>query len=117
MRIVRPAVSLPVPEMRLHPGPPLFSVHAKLRGEHLFAEHYRALPEVRRAELGEALGRFYAELHRLEPAMMERAGARRVLTWQSADVIRARAIPALVPELRGRAMEAVGAYERLSPDP
>lgn len=117
LKIIRPAVSLPVPEMQLHHGPPLFSKHVKLKGEHLLGEHYQALSEDRRTSLGEALGCFYAELHCLPPATMEASGAGPVEAWQPPNVIRARAVPALPPELRACAMATVEAFERLPADP
>lgn len=42
--LVRPAVTLPVPDLVLFREPRLHSRHAKLPGEHLLAPHYEALP-------------------------------------------------------------------------
>lgn len=61
LRLVRPAVSLPVPAPQVFAGPPLFSRHEKLPGGYLLGEDYRRLDEPARQAVGDALGRFYAE--------------------------------------------------------
>src|SRR5579863_8756027 len=48
---VRPALSLPVPDLRIHAGPPLFSSHVKLLGTQLEVEDYAQLPERARQQL------------------------------------------------------------------
>ena len=40
LAVIRPAVTMPVPDLTLHPGPPLFSRHRKLKGEHLLRAQY-----------------------------------------------------------------------------
>ncbi|MGQ9368230.1 phosphotransferase [Azospirillum sp. ST 5-10] len=117
LAIVRPSVSLAVPDMDLHDGPPLFSRHGKLPGGHLLREHYERLPEGGRVRLGADLGRFYAELHRLDAAVMAAAGAGPVEAWQPPDVVRTKAVPALPRTLRDRALGIVEACERLPADP
>ena len=47
----RPKLTLPVPRMRLHDGPPLFSEHAKLPGATLPAAGYARLGEAARGRL------------------------------------------------------------------
>jgi len=117
LRLVRPAVSLPVPDLALVEGPPLFSRHAKIPGEHLLAEHYAGLPDDARRRLAEDLARFHAGLHRLDPGRMAAAGAGPVEAWGRADRIGARALPALPPELRPAAERLLDAYGRLPPEP
>src|SRR5688572_25743705 len=53
--LVRPRVTLPVPDLRLVREPRLHSIHPKLRGEHLLAVAYATLPEAVRAGLAEDL--------------------------------------------------------------
>lgn len=84
---VRPAVTMPVPELELLSGTPLFSRHAKLKGAHLVTAQYDRLSERSRQELAVALARFYAELHRLDPREMEARGALPVESWMAADDI------------------------------
>lgn len=115
--LVRPAVPLPVPDLTLVEGPPLFSRHAKIPGEHLLAEHYAGLPDEARRRLAEDLARFHAGLHRLDPARMAAAGAGPVEAWGGAERIGAKALPALPPELRPAAERLLDAYGRLPPEP
>ncbi len=115
--LVRPAVPLPVPDLALEEGPPLFSRHVKIPGEHLLAEHYAGLPEEARRRLAEDLARFHAGLHRLDPGRMAAAGAGPVEDWGGAGRIGTRALPALTPELRPAAERLLDAYGRLPPEP
>ncbi|OHV83614.1 phosphotransferase family protein [Rhizobium sp. LCM 4573] len=117
LAVIRPAVSLPVPDLRIHPGPPLFSRHEKLSGEHLVTAEYEALPEAARQKLGQALGRFYAEIHGIDDRQMADAGARPIKPWLSPDEIRAKALPALPEELCALAASTIDAFETLGPDP
>lgn len=117
LALIRPAVSMAVPDMTIHEGPPLFSSHGKLKGEHLLAPDYEKLDEGARRRLGDDLGRFYAELHRLDIGRMTAAGAASTPAWRTPEQIRARALPLLPPELRDPAERTVSAFERLPPDP
>jgi Ser/Thr protein kinase RdoA (MazF antagonist) len=117
LRIVRPAVRLPVPDLFIHPGPPVFSRHEKLRGAYLLPDVYESLDEAARARLGAALGAFYRDLHRLDPDFMVSRGATQVEPWQSPGEIRRKAVPSLPQELRAWAAAALDAFERLPPDP
>ncbi|MDR3409249.1 MAG: aminoglycoside phosphotransferase family protein [Methylovirgula sp.] len=117
LAVARPALSLAVPDLQLHEGPPLFSSHLKLKGRQIEAEDYAKLPEAARERLGENLARFYAELHALEPARMKLAGAVPIAPWHEPETVRARALP-LVPHKRARlARNLIEAYENLPPDP
>lgn len=114
---VRPMLTLPVPDLTLHAGPPLFSRHEKLEGEHLLAADYARLPEAARERLAADLARFYAELHGIAVEEMAAAGAEPVAAWgEPADVLE-RAWPALPTELRAFAERAVAAWSRLPADP
>ncbi len=117
LAVIRPQISMPVPDLRIVRGPPLFSVHEKLKGVHLVTADYDRLPEVARQRLGEMLGRFYAELQRLDQAEMLAAGAGPVGPWQTADAMRERALPLLTADTRQRAAAAIDAFEQLPPDP
>ncbi|MGK9167272.1 aminoglycoside phosphotransferase family protein [Inquilinus limosus] len=117
LAVSRPAVSLPVPDLVLVEGPPLFSRHTKIPGEHLLTAQYHQLPEEARWRLAEDLARFHAELHRLDPGRMAAAGAGPVEAWGTADDIRARALPALAPDLRAEAERVLAAYGQLPPEP
>jgi Ser/Thr protein kinase RdoA (MazF antagonist) len=114
---VRPTVSLAVPDMRIHDGPPLFSHHEKLKGEHLLPDEYRALPDGARTRLAETMARFYADLHGLDRERMVAAGAVPVKQWRTPAEVRERALPVISPDLHAHAEEIVDARERLPPDP
>jgi Ser/Thr protein kinase RdoA (MazF antagonist) len=114
--VIRPRVSLPVPDMALHEGPPLFSRHEKLKGEHLLTAQYELLAEQSRTRLADDLACFYGELHAIEQAPLVAAGAA-PLVWSPVEIIRAKVGPVLPPELRSFAEETLSAYERLPPDP
>jgi aminoglycoside phosphotransferase (APT) family kinase protein len=114
---VRPAVTMPVPDITLHDGPPLFSRHHKLRGEHLVTDQYARLPDEARQQLAARMAQFYTELHRLDHAKMEAAGARPILPWLSPDEILAKAFPVLDDKLRSFAEQTVSAWRDLPPDP
>ncbi len=117
LRLVRPAVSLPVPAPQVFAGPPLFSRHEKLPGGYLLGEDYRRLDEPARQAVGDALGRFYAELHRLPPARMRAVGALPVHPWESPAAMRRRALPLLPAAWRERAERLVREYAKLPADP
>lgn len=116
LAVIRPAVSLPVPDLVLEEGPPLFSRHSKIPGEHLLTEHYAELPEEARRRLAEDLAGFYAGLHGLDLDRMVAAGAEPE-AWGTSEEIGAKALPALTPELRPTAERLLVAYDRLPPDP
>ncbi|MBX5042839.1 aminoglycoside phosphotransferase family protein [Rhizobium lentis] len=115
--IVRPSLSMAVPDMRIHDGPPIFSSHAKLEGEHLIAEDYDALAVGDRQRLADDLARFYAELHALDADRLRAAGAGAILPWQSPEVVREKALPRLPPEIKRFAEAVVSDFQALPPDP
>lgn len=114
---LRPHVSIRVPDLRLHDGTPLFSEHAIIPGEHLETAHYDVLPEQARQALGEALARFYADLHALNRGRMQAAGARPIERWLDADAIAAKALPLLPQALLAFATETLAGWRDLPPDP
>ncbi len=117
LAVVRPAVTMPVPDLTLHPGPPLFSRHVKLQGEQLLARHYERLPAAPRERLAADMALFYAELHRLAAGAMAAAGALPIEPWLPPDDILGRVWPLLSPDLRRYAERTVAAWQRLPPDP
>lgn len=108
---------MPVPDMRLHPGPPLFSSHPKLPGEHLTKAHYSSLSEASQRLLGEHMGRFYAELHAIDQTTLIGAGALPLKPWTSPGDIRVKVIPMLPAELQALGKETIAAFEALPVDP
>jgi hypothetical protein len=117
LAVVRPAVTMPVPDLTLHPGPPPFSRHEKLKGEHLVSARYDRVPKCARQRLAEQLALFYAELHGLDPSIVEAAGAGPVAAWLSPEAILSNALPVLPAPLRAIAERTVSAWQDLPPDP
>jgi Ser/Thr protein kinase RdoA (MazF antagonist) len=108
---------MPVPDLTLHPDPPLFSRHVKLAGEHLLTCHYELLQDGPRQRLAADMALFYAELHSLAARDMEAAGARPIEPWLPPEDILRRAWPALAAGLRRYAKRTVSTWQNLPPDP
>jgi aminoglycoside phosphotransferase (APT) family kinase protein len=117
LEIVRPNVSMPVPDIRLHEGPPVFSSHLKLRGAHLLADGYARLSDASRRNIAEKLALFYAELHGISPSLMAAAGALPLPPWQRAQDILEKALPHIAPEHHAWARETLKAWTSLAEDP
>ncbi len=117
LAVVRPALRMPVPDMRIHEGPPLFSSHQKIRGQHLLSADYASLPNTARDRLAADIARFYFELHCLPVDRMTAAGAAPIAPWQCPYAMRAKALPALPAEFRHAATDIISAYEQLAADP
>ncbi|AHG44649.1 aminoglycoside gentamicin resistance protein [Rhizobium leguminosarum bv. trifolii CB782] len=115
--IVRPSLSMAVPDMHIHDGPPIFSSHAKLDGEHLITEDYDALGQGVRRHLADDLARFYAELHDVDADRLRQAGVGAIQPWQSPEAVRTKALPLLPPDIRGFAEPVIADFEALPPDP
>lgn len=117
LAVVHPAVTVRVPRPVFHPGPPAFSRHEKIPGEHLTPARYERLPGDARARLAADLARLYAELHALDGRTMAAAGASPVRPWLPPAEIRRLAGSALAPGLRAWAEETLAAWEALPADP
>lgn len=117
LAIIHPAVTLPVPNMTLHDGPPLFSRHDKLRGGYLEPSRYAELTEPARDRLAQDLALFYAQLHALPAAALEAAGADPIKPWIDPDDILRRAWALLSEPLRRYAERTIAAWRALPPDP
>jgi len=114
---IRPALEMPVPDMALFEGPPLFSCHDKLAGDYLTPDAWAALSEPGRARIAGQLARFYAELHALDLGQMTGLGDGAIAAWLPVDEIARKALPLLPRSLRRRGEEALCVYDRLPPDP
>ncbi|WP_167514696.1 phosphotransferase family protein [Mesorhizobium intechi] len=114
---VRPLVMTPVPDMRIHSGPPLFSMHGKLPGRTLEPADYAKLDDTARARLADDLALFFADLHAIDPCVMRAAGAEQVGWWDTQQDTLATVWPLLPPELRREAEAAIKAYHEVGPDP
>lgn len=115
--VIRPAVTMPVPDIRLVDAPRTFSCHQKLKGGYLETPHYARLPDEARADLAQRLARFYVDLHGLDMDMMRAAGAGPVETWSQPDEVRDKALPFLSGELKTQAERIIASWADLPPDP
>ncbi len=117
LALIGPAVTMRVPALSLHDGPPLFSRHGKLPGEHLLAADYAKLTEAQRGGLASAMARFYAELHAMDQDRFAAAGAGEVSPWLAPEDALRRAWPVLPETLRAFAERTAAAWAALPPDP
>ncbi|HEY1415748.1 MAG TPA: aminoglycoside phosphotransferase family protein [Caulobacteraceae bacterium] len=117
LEAIRPRLSMPVPEMTVFEEPPVFSRHRMLAGDYLTPAACAALSETGRERIAGQLARFYAELHALDRTRLAALGAGPIAGWLSTAEIAKKALPLLPEDFRRRGEEALGAYERLSPDP
>lgn len=114
---VRPRLSMAVPDMTIHEGPPLFSLHGKLPGQTLDRHGYAKLDEAARRRLAGDIALFLAELHAIDKAVMRAAGALPVDWWDIEDATLAPVWPLLPEHVRGQAQAAVVEFRALTPDP
>jgi aminoglycoside phosphotransferase (APT) family kinase protein len=114
---VRPFVRMPVPDMSIESGPPLFSVHAKLAGAMLEPADYLRLSEIARAHLAEEVADFLTALHAIDAERMQAAGAEPIGLWDARDSTLAPVWPLLPDDVRHAARAAIAAYRDLGPDP
>jgi aminoglycoside phosphotransferase (APT) family kinase protein len=117
LAFVRPRLTMPVPDMTLIEGPPLFSRHPKLIGDHLTTDVYVAVSERGRDRIASQLALFYVELHALDRAEISSLGVGPIAPWLPIEEIARKALPRLPDDVRPRAVAALDAYGRLSPDP
>lgn len=115
--VVRPRVAMAVPDMTLHEGPPLFSLHPKLPGGTLECDGYARLDEHARRALAGDLARFFAELHAIDPEIMRAAGALPAGAWDTDDATLAPVLPLLPEPVRDAARAVIAEYRALPPDP
>jgi len=113
---LRPHVTLPVPEMTLHEGPPLFSLHAKLPGVRLEHDDYLRLDDAQRRRLASDLARFFAELHTIPPPEMRAAGAEPVEWWDTRVETLEPVWNTLPADGAQPARETIAAYRQLAFD-
>ena len=116
LALVRPAVTLPVPDLSLVDGPPVCTRHRLIPGTPLVTAGYSTLLEHARDRLAADLALLHAEIHALPRSALEAAGATPVPPWDPAT-IRARALPHLAPDARAWAEAVIDRADRLPPDP
>lgn len=117
LHIIRSRLSMPVPDMRLHKGPPVFSAHVKLKGKYLLAEGYARLSTAQRQDLAGKLALFYAELHAISVSLMTKAGALPLPPWHRKEDILEKALPHISLKYHAWARETLDKWAALPADP
>jgi hypothetical protein len=117
LEIIRPKVAMPVPDISLHEGPPVFSSHAKLKGRYLLCDGYSKLSDASRQELADKLALFYAELHGIRTGLMIKAGALPLPPWRGIGDILEKAQPLIAPEHHAWARGTLEEWANLPNDP
>jgi aminoglycoside phosphotransferase (APT) family kinase protein len=110
LALIGPRVPMPVPDMRLHEAPVLFSEHRMIPGEMIETPQYEVLNEAQRQAFAEKLAGFYAALHAIPVAEAIAVGAVPKPGWLGPAELVALADDKLEPELRDFARRVVAAY-------
>jgi aminoglycoside phosphotransferase (APT) family kinase protein len=116
LRLIRAHVDLPVPEMVLHPGPPLLSQHRIIAGNYLLTEDYAKLDTPARNRLAEKLARLHAQLHAIPHESARAAGAEPIVPWLPPDEILSAGRRHLPADLQPLLEATIGAFVAASPD-
>lgn len=117
LRLIRPRVTLPVPDLEFFEVPQPFSKHTKLKGEHLVTALYEELSHSVKQRLAGDIARFYTELHTIDPAIIQAAGAMPIEPWPAPDLILAGIRPHLAKTLLVKAEKTLDEWTRLADDP
>ena len=117
LTVLHPRLTMAVPDPVIFDGPPLFSAHEKLRGDHLLAADYARLSDEARDGLALDMARFHTEMHALSDLSIATVGDAPIEPWQSTAVMREAGVTTLPSGLRDKAMTEIAAYEALAPDP
>lgn len=115
--VIRPAIAMPVPDIRLIDASQTFSCHQKLKGSYLETPHYMRLGVDEREDLARRLARFYVDLHGLDIEVMRAAGAGPVEAWSEPGEVRDKALPLLSGDLKTLAEHIIASWADLPPDP
>lgn len=113
LALVRPRVSLAVPDMKLHETPALFSEHRMIPGTIIETAGYDVLSDAQKQAMAEALAGFYAALHTIPVADAIAAGAEPKHGWPPAAVSLAALRDRLPREVWEFAERAFVAYDEL----
>jgi hypothetical protein len=117
LQVIRPRVRMAVPDMVLHPGPPVMTEHRLLAGEQVLTRDYLLLDAVARERLARDMAQFHADLHRIPIDLMTASGAEQIGAWPAVAEVRRLALPALSDDLRHQASTIIDRFAALPPDP
>lgn len=115
--VIRPRVTLSVPDLEFFDAPQPFSRHTKLKGAHLLTAQYELLAGSAKQKLADDIARFYAELHAIEPTLLQEAGAQTSEPWPTPAAI-LDGIQSHLPEaLLTKAQKTLDQWAQLPDDP
>ncbi|GAB4035511.1 phosphotransferase family protein [Spirosoma jeollabukense] len=117
LAVVRPKLTLAVPDLAFFDTPQPFSKHTKLKGDHLITTHYEWLDNSAKQRLAEELARFYAELHAIDPALLQAAGAQPLDPWPTPAIIQTGIRPYLSNAHLLKAEKTLDQWAHLADDP
>ncbi|QMW02358.1 phosphotransferase family protein [Spirosoma foliorum] len=116
LTVIRPSVTIQVPDLEFFEKPVTFSKHTKLKGEPVTRPQYELLGKVAKESLAKDIARFYGELHAIEPDLLRTAGALPIDQWPSPDIILAGIQPLLPKNLLPKAQQTLKTWAQLPPD-
>lgn len=117
LEVIRPRLTLPVPDLIFYESPRPFSRHTKLQGEHLTTSQYEELSDQAKQQLAETIARFYAELHALPPSLLQTAGALPIDEWPTPTTILTGIQPRLPEALFRKAERLIAEWADQPADP
>lgn len=117
LAVVRPRLTLPVPDLQFFDTPRPFTKHTKLKGEHLVTAQYEGLSSHAKQRLAQDIALFYAQLHAIEPALLQSAGALPLHPWPTPDEILEGIQPHLSHSLLIKAQRTLDQWVQLTDDP
>jgi hypothetical protein len=117
LALIRPRVPLPVPDLRIHEAPLVFSEHTLIPGRIILAADYARLDGAQRDAMAAKLGAFYAALHDIPVPEAEAAGATGIPDWADTATALDVAMPFVPEPLHAWVHCVLAAYEPLRSDP
>ncbi|MEM8552805.1 MAG: aminoglycoside phosphotransferase family protein [Pseudomonadota bacterium] len=97
--LIRPQTDLTLPFMEVFDGPPVMSLHRKVKGSPVNPDEYARLTEGEREGLAEDLAAFYAGAHGIDITSAGAVAASTVRAWPDAAALMASITPHVAPDV------------------
>ncbi|SFD23162.1 phosphotransferase family protein [Spirosoma endophyticum] len=117
LAVVCPKLTLAVPDLVFFDTPQPFSRHIKLKGDHLTTAQYELLDNSVKQRVAEELARFYAQLHAIDPTLLQAVGARPLDPWPTSEGILTGVQPHLSKAYLIKAIKTLDQWAHLADDP
>jgi aminoglycoside phosphotransferase (APT) family kinase protein len=117
LALVRPRLTMRVPDLVLHQAGGTFSQHLRIPGGHLTSADYARLGEAERADLARSIAIMHAELHDIPVAAAEAAGAEVLVPALTGEETLSRLRPVLPPPLLSFLEHTIAAHAALGENP